>query len=78
MMTVGSLAWQNLDGSGLQDLEGLWAGHDASEAMLTVLLECEAFLPRQPACKQQDEITFTGQQYFPLGWPVDFRVDPIL
>ena len=38
-----------LDGGGLQNLERLGAGHDAAEAVLAILLEGEAFLPRQPA-----------------------------
>ena len=67
MRTVGCLVWQDLDGGCLQDLEGLWAGHDASEAVLPVLLECEALLPRQPARMQQDAIMFTGQQWFLSG-----------
>ena len=39
----------NLDGGGLQNLERLWAGHDAAEAVLAILLEGEALLPRQSA-----------------------------
>ena len=39
----------DLDGGGLQNLERLGAGHNAAEAMLAILLEGEALLPRQPA-----------------------------
>ena len=46
--TTGTCA-ANLDGGGLQNLERLWAGHDAAEAVLAILLEGEALLPRQSA-----------------------------
>ncbi len=59
MKAVGCLTPQDLYGIGLQDFEGLWAGHNTSKAVLPILLECEALLPRQPACIQQGGFTFT-------------------
>ena len=48
MHMTGSRA-ADLDGGGLQNLERLGAGHNAAEAVLAILLEGEALLPRQSA-----------------------------